>query len=113
MARLWAGLLALVGLLAMGVGCQSSGSRAEAGGASSAWTSAPAPSFEGPNVAPRSAPVVVAPKYTAPAPAVVSGPADWAPRVTPRAWRWIVIHHSASPAGSMAVFDREHKAKGW
>jgi N-acetyl-anhydromuramyl-L-alanine amidase AmpD len=28
-------------------------------------------------------------------------------------WRWIVIHHSATPHGSAAAFDREHRAKGW
>lgn len=29
------------------------------------------------------------------------------------AWRYIVIHHSASPAGSLAGFDRQHRARGW
>ena len=43
----------------------------------------------------------------------VSGPAAWKPRVAPRDWKWIVIHHSATPSGSMAFFDKEHKAKGW
>ncbi|HTL28602.1 MAG TPA: peptidoglycan recognition family protein, partial [Tepidisphaeraceae bacterium] len=30
-----------------------------------------------------------------------------------RPWKYIVIHHSASTTGSMAVFDKEHRAKGW
>ncbi|MFT3788062.1 MAG: peptidoglycan recognition family protein [Tepidisphaeraceae bacterium] len=38
---------------------------------------------------------------------------DWTPPVAPRQWRYIVIHHSASDTGSAAVFDREHKEKGW
>jgi len=25
----------------------------------------------------------------------------------------VVIHHSATPSGSAAAFDREHRAKGW
>jgi hypothetical protein len=37
----------------------------------------------------------------------------WIPYAPPRAWKWIVIHHSASPSGSAAVFDREHREKGW
>lgn len=28
-------------------------------------------------------------------------------------WRSIVVHHSATPGGSAAVFDRVHRARGW
>lgn len=28
-------------------------------------------------------------------------------------WQYIVIHHSASPSGNAASFDRMHKKKGW
>ena len=28
-------------------------------------------------------------------------------------WQYIVIHHSASPSGNAASFDRMHRAKGW
>jgi len=28
-------------------------------------------------------------------------------------WRYIIIHHSASPTGSKAAFDRMHRGKGW
>lgn len=73
----------------------------------------PAPSFAGPTIAPQP----VAPRAPVAAPPVAQSPSgvprNWIPSVSPRAWRWIVIHHSASPAGSMVVFDREHKAKGW
>src|SRR5207237_9561814 len=62
------------------------------------------PSFRGPKIAPATPrPYVATP----------SGPSAWAARVPPRPWKYIVIHHSASPTGSMAVFDKEHRAKGW
>ena len=65
----------------------------------------PPPSFDGPRISPRAA---------APAPSVIaSGPGAWSPRVPARPWKWIVIHHSATPSGSMARFDKEHKSKGW
>jgi hypothetical protein len=35
------------------------------------------------------------------------------PRKPARAWRYIIIHHSDTPAGSAARFDRAHKARGW
>jgi hypothetical protein len=47
----------------------------------------------------------------APAPARVTGP--WAPPVKSRDWKYIVLHHSASPTGNAALFDREHREKGW
>lgn len=43
--------------------------------------------------------------------AKVVGP--WAPPVKSRPWKYIVLHHSASPTGNAAMFDREHKQKGW
>lgn len=30
-----------------------------------------------------------------------------------RQWSYVVIHHSATPSGNAAIFDREHRAKGW
>jgi hypothetical protein len=69
----------------------------------------PPPSFEGPRVTGK-APAAPMPSPMAAAP---SGPRDWTPKVPARPWKWIVVHHSASPSGSMAIFDREHKAKGW
>ena len=73
----------------------------------------PPPSFAGPTIAPRAAPAPVTAAPIAPPVAKASGPREWVPSVPPRPWKWIVIHHSASPSGSMAVFDKEHKAKGW
>jgi hypothetical protein len=38
----------------------------------------------------------------------------WSVSVPRRAWRYIVLHHSASPTGSAAQFDAYHrKVKGW
>jgi|WetSurMetagenome_2_1015567.scaffolds.fasta_scaffold281390_1 N-acetylmuramoyl-L-alanine amidase len=37
----------------------------------------------------------------------------WKPIGAERAWRFIVIHHSASPSGSADEFDKLHRAKGW
>ncbi len=42
-----------------------------------------------------------------------SVPRSWIPGVYERPWRWIVIHHSASDAGSAEIFDRWHRARGW
>jgi hypothetical protein len=28
-------------------------------------------------------------------------------------WRYLIIHHSATPGGNAAGFDRMHRAKGW
>jgi N-acetyl-anhydromuramyl-L-alanine amidase AmpD len=40
-------------------------------------------------------------------------PAEWTPSAASNQWRWIVIHHSATPAGGAKAFDKMHKAKGW
>lgn len=42
-----------------------------------------------------------------------TGPREWTPTVAARPWRYIVVHHSATPAGGAAAFDKMHKAKGW
>jgi hypothetical protein len=62
------------------------------------------------------APVAVAPQ---PAPAkpphpdraaTLSGiPREWVATATPNAWRWIVIHHSATAIGGAMRFDKEHR----
>jgi hypothetical protein len=86
----------------------------------------PQPNFNGPAVA--QAPVAQRqplprvsqwqpPKPVAPpksAPSQQAGiPRNWIPTAQARPWKWIVIHHSATPAGSLAMIDREHKEKGW
>jgi hypothetical protein len=40
-------------------------------------------------------------------------PADWTPVAKSNSWEWIVVHHSATPTGGAAAFDKMHKAKGW
>ena len=76
----------------------------------------PPPNFDGPDLADR-APV--------PRPAVsvpllphddrdLSGiPREWLPMARANTWKWIVIHHSATPTGGAMAFDKIHKAKGW
>jgi N-acetyl-anhydromuramyl-L-alanine amidase AmpD len=80
----------------------------------------PPPNFNGPVVsqiaAPSSyqpTPIPTGPVVSPAAPDTV--PAAWIPprNAEKRPWRWIVIHHSATPSGSAAKFDREHRAKGW
>ena len=66
----------------------------------------PPPKFDGPKIVPNSA----APKSLA---SGLTGPSAWRPTVPPRDWKWIVIHHSATAGGSMVMFDKEHRAKGW
>jgi hypothetical protein len=83
----------------------------------------PPQNFNGPSLAAKAAP---APAQPTPAPQprinvpppVARGPGiivprDWEPRAAARPWRWIVIHHSATPTGGAAAFDRMHRAKGW
>ncbi|MBM4018741.1 MAG: N-acetylmuramoyl-L-alanine amidase [Planctomycetes bacterium] len=41
------------------------------------------------------------------------GTAAWRPSDLERPWRFIVIHHSATAAGSAAQFDRMHRDRGW
>ena len=103
--------LAMVGL----AGCQTS----------QYVNNLPAPNFNGPTVA---APVVATqqppapqvtlntqppPAKTTTAAAYGSVPRTWIPNATARPWKWIVIHHSATPSGNAAVFDKMHKDKGW
>ena len=74
----------------------------------------PSPSFDAPVVAaPQQPAVAAATPKTEPVAAQRGVAGEWAPAVPANAWKYIVIHHSATPAGSAAVFDREHKAKGW
>lgn len=41
------------------------------------------------------------------------GEADWGDVTGYRQWRYIVVHHSATPTGSAAEFDVEHRDRGW
>jgi N-acetylmuramoyl-L-alanine amidase len=42
-------------------------------------------------------------------PSLLAHDAAWEPQATERPWRWIVIHHSATDAGSAAAFDAFHR----
>lgn len=101
--------LLVLGILLL-VGCQQT----------SMIAAYPAPSFNGPVVSQ----IATAPQYqptpmpTAPATGNAKAqavPAAWIPprNAEKRPWRWIVIHHSATPTGNATKFDREHRAKGW
>lgn len=89
----------------LGAGCQSN----------SMVSNLPAPNFNGPNIAPQqqNRGMAYRPTYTSPKGASPIGPREWVPTVAARPWRYIVIHHSASPSGSAAVFDKMHRQKGW
>ena len=71
------------------------------------------PSDESLAVKPMSAGVAATPPGAVALPIASRGSGPWAPPVAPRPWRYIVLHHSASPSGNAAVFDREHRDKGW
>lgn len=103
---------ALAALALAVVGCQSQ---------TSMVGELPSPNFSGPVVVakPMPQPVAVAPK-PAPTPekakppvASAAVPREWVPHVPARQWMAIVVHHSATPAGGAARFDREHREKGW
>ena len=40
-------------------------------------------------------------------------PAGWAPTAREQQWRYLIVHHSSTPAGSAASFDKFHRSKGW
>jgi N-acetylmuramoyl-L-alanine amidase len=118
MAKSLTSIIALVGLLAV-AGCQPTAS-------TSMVQSLPPPNFSGPSreehsaqqrpLAQAPAPVVVVPRATTPPPqhsGSAKAPADWVPAVPVNSWYYIVIHHSATPSGGAAAFDKEHRSKGW
>ena len=84
----------------------------------------PAPNLNGPDIMRPTAPVAVIPPlaplapFASPIPSTFRGnlagtPKDWIPVAAARPWRWIVIHHSDTPTGSAAAFDKMHREKGW
>jgi hypothetical protein len=103
-------LIALVLGLMVLAGCQQPGM----------VDSVPSPRFAGPTVAQAKPlpPAVSQGQSRTPAPRQVTPPVArvpqaWIPTVAPRPWQYIVIHHSASPAGGAVAFDRAHRLKGW
>jgi hypothetical protein len=83
----------------------------------------PGPNFGGPTFEHHPAPAPPPPVAVAPAPKpgplkpveppAEAVPASWIPKAPLRQWYWIVIHHSATPTGGAAAFDKMHRAKGW
>jgi len=61
----------------------------------------------GPAVAPRTAPAAPAP------PPTLSPRLRPDPGARPRHWKFVVIHHAATPRGSAAIFHRMHRQRGW
>jgi hypothetical protein len=118
MAKSCATLVAAVMVFAL-VGCQAEQPAALV-------KNLPPPNFNGPSDLSARPPVAVAPPPllppvpATPAPRVpgargpIAGSApEWTPPIRANAWRFIVIHHSATPNGGAVMFDRIHKSKGW
>jgi len=110
--RTWLAALVSLGCLAAAVGCQKQARLIQD----------PPPPYFGPRLA--AAPVIAArapcnePTRTLELPAspprvAAAGPAAWRPSGLERLWQFIVVHHSATPTGCAAEFDRMHRAKGW
>ncbi|HZK81564.1 MAG TPA: peptidoglycan recognition family protein, partial [Humisphaera sp.] len=113
----------LIAAFLMLAGCQGQST-------STVVDSMPAPSFSGPSMQEdlpppgyASGPIYAPPGHPHSAgqappstihPKITAGiPADWIPHAKLNTWKWIVIHHSATPTGGAFAFDKMHKAKGW
>ena len=71
----------------------------------------PPPPVEVPKPQPKP-PVAVTPAPR-PTPQIAGIPRDWSPAAKANDWKWIVIHHSATPGGGAKAFDKMHRQKGW
>ena len=103
------------GVLAAGigfgaVGCQGGGRFAEGQNASLNHYGTPTPKVE---AEPWTPPPMPVPQQTQARATPAKFPAAWTPRSQARPWKWIVIHHSATPDGGAARFDKEHRNQGW
>jgi hypothetical protein len=79
-------------------------------------SSFPRPTFDGPDLAePAAVPpaVINLPVNPMPDKDLAGVPREWTPLGKSNGWKWIVIHHSATPTGGAAAFDKMHKSKGW
>lgn len=79
----------------------------------------PSPNFNGPVVqstapTPISSPLVNAPVEQMPVRRGMPMDRAWIPSSGARPWKWIVVHHSATPAGSATRFDRhDREVRHW
>jgi hypothetical protein len=76
----------------------------------------PPPAYDPPKPPPTKVAAVPPKKVTPPAPQAFNVPRDWTPlpgATNADGWRYIVIHHSATPSGGAKAFDRMHREKGW
>ena len=103
-------LLLSMSAVAITAGCQQSATVVDA---------VPPPSLNAPDII-HPAPVAMIPPLAplaplaSPMPHSIKGiPADWIPVAAARPWRWIVVHHSDTPTGCAAAFDKMHREKGW
>jgi N-acetyl-anhydromuramyl-L-alanine amidase AmpD len=99
--------LLLVSLAAAVVGCQQKPAKT--------FLDLPQPQFAHHTVAPQEDPVVVASavkpvRHERPR---KLGHPEWNAPGPQRKWKYIVIHHSATDAGSAKIFDRAHRGRGW
>jgi len=80
---------------------------------------AAAPAFAAPEAEPSQLPAPPPSEAPMPEPVVPEmpdqpgQPEPPAPLAGQNAWQYLVIHHSASPSGNAASFDRMHRGKGW
>jgi len=106
------GLLTLTGL----TGCSSRPPEERAARQTMLVDALPPPNFDGPDLtqsAPPTPPLVSIPLIPPHESDLTGVPREWLPLAQANAWKWIVIHHSATPTGGAAAFDKMHKSKGW
>jgi hypothetical protein len=95
------GVAAMLALLAVAaVGCKQDNSVA----------GLPKPNFGGPQIVAIPTPP---PTKAVPAPTVGGIPREWVPYAKARSWKWVIIHHSATPTGGARKFTIDHRERGF
>jgi hypothetical protein len=116
MARIVPAVVLGLGLLATGCQDRSKLAKVPPPSLDRPTVLAPAPKTEPAAIAQAPTPKPMTPVPTTPpkpAPRVSDVPDSWLPIGPRNSWSWIVIHHSATPGGDAATFDRMHRSKGW
>jgi hypothetical protein len=97
-------LIGLMGMVVLAAGC----------GHNQVSETLPPPRFSGPTIAQTAPRPLPSPRAPANPGRITSGvPREWIPHVPARPWGYIVIHHSATPSGGAAKFDRDHRERGF